>query len=263
MLGELRGLAAVAEGAARAAGAVIEAASGAVQVHHKGAVDLVTEVDLAAERAVCDALRAATPDLPILAEEGGGADGLSTRWIVDPLDGTTNFVHGFPCYGVSVALEIDGQVQVGCVYDAVNRRAYTATRGGGATCEGARLRVSETRSLAESLLVTGFPYDRREKAAYYVRFVQAFLERCQGIRRDGSAALDLCHIAAGRADGYWEFNLKAWDVAAGALLVEEAGGRVTDLALTPLSLAHPRVLASNGHIHEEMARIFPQLLSFP
>lgn len=261
MLGELSGLVRVAESSARAAGRVIQAAAGAVQVHHKGAVDLVTEVDLAAERALCEVLERELPGVPVLAEEGGGATEATTRWIVDPLDGTTNFVHGFPCYCVSVALEIDGRVDVGCVYDPIHDRAYTATRGGGAWCGGERLRVSQTETLDQSLLITGFPYDRRERAAFYLSFVEAFLERCQGIRRDGSAAMDLCHIAAGRADGYWELNLKAWDVAAGALLVEEAGGRVSDVAQTPLSLAHPRVLASNGRIHERMAIIITQLLS--
>lgn len=261
MLGELSGLLRVAERAARAAGGVIQAAARATDVRHKGAVDLVTEVDLAAEEALVTALAAETPGVPVLAEERGGASDASTRWIVDPLDGTTNFVHGFPCYCVSVALERDGAVIVGCVYDPLHDRAYTAFRGGGAWCGEERLRVSSTRTLDESLLLTGFPYDRRQRAAYYLRFVAAFLERSQGVRRDGSAALDLCHIAAGRADGYWEFNLQPWDVAAGALLVEEAGGVVSDVARIPLSLSRPRVLASNGHIHEEMAIIISELLS--
>ena len=261
MLGELSGLVRVAEDAARAAGRVIQAASGARDVVHKGVVDLVTEVDLAAEHALIAVLEREVAGVPILAEERGGATDASTRWIVDPLDGTTNFVHGFPCYCVSVALERDGELVVGCVYDPLRDHAFTATRGGGAWCGGTRLRVSQVRTLDESLILTGFPYDRRQRAAWYLRFVQAFLERSQGVRRDGSAALDLCHIAAGRAEGYWEFNLQPWDVAAGALLVEEAGGCVSDVARGPLSLKAPRVLASNGHIHEEMAIIISQLLS--
>lgn len=262
MLAELRELAQIAEAAARAAGAIIRD-RGPEQVHHKGAVDLVTEVDLAAEAAIRAHLSAATPGVPILAEEGGGAREAHTRWIVDPLDGTTNFVHGFPSYAVSIALELDGVLSAGCVFDAVNGRAYVAARGLGATCEGAPIRVSQTAVLDRGLLATGFAYDRRQRAAFYLRFVGAFLERSQGIRRAGSAAMDLCHVAAGRIDGYWEFGLSPWDVAAGALLVQEAGGRVTDVALGPLQLDAPRILATNGRIHDEMAAVITPLLSSP
>lgn len=252
----------VAEAAARAAGQIIRAATGGPRrVDHKGAVDLVTEVDLACEEAIRRLLHEATPGVPVLAEEGGGAWDATTRWIVDPLDGTTNFVHGFPSYGVSVALQQDGVVVAGCVYDPIHDAAYTAARGEGAFCDGAPLRVSATPRLTDALLITGFAYDRRERADFYLRFVKAFLQRSQGIRRAGSAAIDCCHIAAGRADGYWEFGLNAWDIAAGALLVEEAGGRVSDVALGPLDLTRPRILASNGHVHDEMAVILTDLLS--
>lgn len=260
MLPELSQAARVAERAARAAGAIIRDRR-ADQVRHKGAVDLVTEVDLAAEEAIRAILEQDTPGVPVLAEEGGGARDARTRWIVDPLDGTTNFVHGFPSYAVSIALELDGVLSAGCVLDAVHGEAYVAALGLGATCEGRPLRVSRATTLDESLLATGFAYDRRQRADFYLRFVKAFLERAQGLRRAGSAAMDLCHVAAGRLDGYWEFGLSPWDVAAGALLVQEAGGRVTDVALGPLTLGAPRILATNGCIQEEMASVIVPLLS--
>lgn len=262
MLRELGEGARVAEAAARAAGEIIRAHAPRA-VRHKGAVDLVTEVDLAAEQAIRALLAERSPGVPVLAEEGGGATTATTRWIVDPLDGTTNFVHGFPSYCVSVALELDGALEAGCIYDPVHDVAYVAARGRGAWLEDQRIHVSETDSLDQSLLITGFAYDRRQRADFYLRFVKVFLERSQGIRRAGSAAMDCCHIAAGRADGYWEFGLNAWDVAAGALLVTEAGGRVSDVALGPLDLNRPRILATNGRIHEEMASLITSLLSSP
>lgn len=251
----------VAERAARAAGRVISAAAGAQRVEHKGAVDLVTEVDLASEAAIRAVLEREAPGVPILAEEGGGAWAARTRWLVDPLDGTTNFVHGFPWYCVSVALELDGALAVGCIYDPVHDQAWTAAAGQGARRDGVPVRVSAVPTLDRALLATGFPYDRRQRAAYYTRFVTAFLERIQGVRRAGSAAMDLVLLAAGRVDGYWELNLKPWDVAAGVLLVQEAGGRVSAPTLAPLDLERPSVLASNGLIHEEMAQIMAPLLS--
>lgn len=247
---------------ARAGGACVRAALDAPrEVTHKGAVDLVTAVDLASEAAIRAACAAATPEIPVLAEEGGGAVGARTRWVVDPLDGTTNFVHGYPAFCVSVALEVDGVLHAGCVYDPLRDEAYLAQRGGGARCGGQALAVSSTPDVDRALLLTGFAYDRRERAAWYLAFVQAFLERSQGIRRAGSAALDLCAIAAGRADGYWEFNLQPWDVAAGALLVAEAGGVVTAPDGGPLALSRPHILATNGRVHAEMREILVGLLS--
>ena len=251
----------VAEAAARAGGAVVRAAlDGPAQVRNKGAVDLVTEVDLASEAAILRLLQDRMPGVPVLAEEGGGASTGATRWVVDPLDGTTNFVHGFPSFGVSVALQHEGQVVAGCVYDPVRDQAYSAGRGLGATCEGRPLRVSATHSLDRALLLTGFAYDRRERADFYLRFVKAFLEQSQGLRRAGSAAIDLCHVAAGRADGFWEFGLNVWDVAAGVLLVEEAGGQVTDMLGGPLDLDKPRLLATNGGVHGAMGAVLRPLL---
>lgn len=251
----------VAERAAREGGCVIAAAAGSHQVRHKGAVDLVTEVDLASEAAIRAALERDMPGVPVLAEEGGGAWNTGTRWLVDPLDGTTNFVHGFPWYCVSIALEVDGRLVAACIFDPVRGQSWTAGRGLGAFCDGEPVRVSTTSRLDQSLLATGFPYDRRQRARYYTSFVAAFMERAQGMRRAGSAAMDLVMLAAGRVDGYWELGLKPWDVAAGVLLVEEAGGRVSAPTLAPLDLERPQVLASNGKIHEEMAAIMAPLLS--
>jgi len=253
-------LLAAATEAAQAAGKIIREAK-TLHVQHKGTVDLVTQIDLAAEHAICEILTQRTPGIPILAEEGGGAATESTRWIVDPLDGTTNFVHNFPSYAVSIALQQDGELVVGCILDVVLDLTYTAKRGCGAFCEGEPIRVSTTNALQQSLLLTGFPYDRHERAAHYLSFVQAFMEQAQGIRRAGAAALDFTHIAAGKADGFWEFNLSPWDVAAGILLVEEAGGKVTDMNGSPLSLDKPRLLASNGIIHDQMRQILNTLIS--
>jgi myo-inositol-1(or 4)-monophosphatase len=251
----------VAVAAAKRAGAIIAEARGTMlEVTHKGAIDMVTQVDLAAEAAIRDELTTHTPDIPILAEEGGGAWSADTRWIVDPLDGTTNFVHGYPSYAVSIALQVDGVLQAGCVYDAVGGIAYTATRGGGAFCGDSPIRVSDTPVLDRALLVTGFPYDRRTEVDRYLPFVRAFLIASQGLRRAGAAAMDFVAIATGRLDGYWEFGLNPWDVAAGVLLVEEAGGQVTDMLGGPLDLERPRLLASNGKIHDEMTQTLTELL---
>lgn len=244
------------ERAARAAVDVIRRGAPR-EVRHKGALDLVTEVDLAAEEAVRALLERETPRIPVLGEEGAGPDAPlpATCWIVDPLDGTTNFVHGFPAYNASVALRLDGRVIAGCVHDAVRDRCCSAERGRGATCDGVPIAVSRRASLDQALLVTGFAYDRRERADFYLSFFRAFMIRCQGIRCAGSAALDLCWLAEGRVDGFWEFGLKPWDVAAGALLVEEAGGTATNLDGTALDLRGARIVASNGRIHPAMLAV--------
>jgi len=250
----------VAENAARAAGAIIRNRS-ATQVRHKAAaVDLVTEVDLACEDAIRGILSAADPGIPILGEEEGGAEGASSRWIVDPLDGTVNFVHGFPMYCVSIALQNEGELRLGVIYDPVRDRCYRAEQGRGADVDGEPLRVSETADLGQALVASGFPYDRRDNADVYLRFVKAFLERAQGFRRAGAAAMDLAMLAEGQLDGYWEFGLKPWDVAAGTLIVREAGGQVSDMAGGALTLDTPRILASNGRIHDAMGRVLVDLL---
>lgn len=245
--------------AARAGALVVRRHPGRA-VGFKGAVDLVTEVDVACEEAIRGALERATPGVPVLAEEGGGAWFGQTRWIVDPLDGTTNFVHGFPFYCVSIGLEDAGRVVAGVVYDLVHDRLFRASRGGGAWLEERRLAVSTCTDLDRALMASGFAYDRRERAALYLRFVQRMLERSQGFRRTGSAAMDLTLVALGQLDGFWEFNLKPWDVAAGWLLVEEAGGKVTDVGGGPLDLARPHVVATNGRIHDQVISAFADLL---
>jgi myo-inositol-1(or 4)-monophosphatase len=244
---ELGSLAAVAEEAARAAGALLRARP--TRVDHKGAIDLVTEIDLASEARVREVLTARTPGLPIQGEEQGGVT-TGTRWCVDPLDGTTNFVHGYPFYCVSIALVEGDAPAVGVIYDPVRDRLFRAHRGGGTTVDGQALRVSATRDIGQSLGVTGFPYDRRENASYYLAHVRAVLENTQGMRRSGSAAMDLATLASGCFDFFWEFRLKAWDTSAGAVLVREAGGTVTRLDGSPWTPDAPEILATNGHVHE-------------
>lgn len=234
-------------------------AHGPRQVDHKGAVDLVTEVDRACEEAVRDVLARHTPDIAVLGEEGGGAWEAATRWIVDPLDGTTNFVHGVPWFCVSIGLEVDGRREVGVIVDPVARRTFAARRGHGSTLDGTRIRVSEQDDLSAALVATGFAYDRREKAPIYLAYVQAMIERAQGIRRFGSAALDLAWVAAGRFDAYWEFNLHPWDVCAGLLLVEEAGGRISALDGGPPAFRRPAPVASNGHVHDAALEVLREV----
>jgi myo-inositol-1(or 4)-monophosphatase len=239
----------VALEAARAAAALL--VSPPSRVEHKGVVDLVTEVDRACEGAVREVLARHTPHIPVLGEEEGGS-GAATRWVIDPLDGTTNFVHGFPAYAVSVGLEVESVPVVGVVIDAARGVEYAAATGQGATANGERIQVSREPLLGRALLATGFPYDRRERAAHYLRGVQRALELSQGVRRAGAASLDLALVAAGRLDGYWEFTLSPWDVCAGIVLVREAGGVVTDLAGGTIDRHRPRPLASNGALHEAL-----------
>jgi myo-inositol-1(or 4)-monophosphatase len=258
----MNSLAEVAEGAALKAAQIIRTGAGAgLNIRHKGAIDLVTQIDLEAEAAIRKHLAAHTPEIPVLAEEGGGAWDAETRWIVDPLDGTTNFVHGYPSYAVSIGLQVEGRLEVGCVFDAVNGLAYTATRGGGAWCGDQRLSVSTCSAMEQALLVTGFPYDRRTNVDRYLRYVREFLVRSQGLRRAGAAAMDFVALATGRVDGYWEFGLNPWDIAAGVLLVEEAGGKVTEMDGGTLNLMRPQLLATNGVLHVEMSEILRGLLS--
>ena len=242
--------------AAQAGAAVIRAAWGKPpRVEHKGDVDLVTETDLAAEAAVLAVLRATFPGDVFVSEEDGrsGLEGASRWWWIDPLDGTTNFAHGFPHFAVSIASEDADGLRVGVVLEPITQRLFAAARGMGATLNGSPLRASKTPDLNAALLATGFPYDRRTNPDNNVHRVAHLIRRCQGIRRAGAAALDLAYVAAGWLDGYWEDRLKPWDLAAGALLVREAGGRASDFDLGPLSLQSGRCVASNGHFHEQLA----------
>jgi myo-inositol-1(or 4)-monophosphatase len=229
------------------------------RVSKKGAIDLVTDVDLRVEEMFRGLIAERFPDHAILAEERAGTElvppGARYRWIFDPIDGTTNFAHGLPIFCATVALEIDGRVELGAVYDPTRRELFTAERGGGAFLNGAPLRVSEADCLLDALLCTGFPYDVHETLDEVVGLFGRFVARARGVRRLGSAALDLCYVAAGRLDGFWEQRLHPWDVAAGVLLVEEAGGRVTDFAGGPFRLDGGEVVASNGRIHDEMVAV--------
>ena len=241
--------------AARRAGAYLrEHRHGVRRVDRKtSAINLVTEIDRGAEALIVGLLRDRFPDHGILAEEGGEIAGAGRhQWIVDPLDGTTNFVHGLPIYAVSIALVEERHPVLGIVYDPTLDECFVAERSGGAALDGRPLRVSATATVDESLLATGFPYNIRETADTNLAEYAAFARRCRVVRALGSAALSLAWVAAGRLDGYWELRLAAWDVAAGALLVEEAGGRVTGLAGDPLDLATPSVVASNRAIHAEI-----------
>jgi myo-inositol-1(or 4)-monophosphatase len=244
----------VALRAAHAAGRIHLKRLSRVNISRKSnSIDLVTEADRESEAEVIDVIHRAFPTHAILAEESGPSAHRSDHlWIVDPLDGTTNFAHGFPMFCVSIAYQRRGQTRLAVIYDALHRECFVAERGRGARLNGAPIRVTTTDSVSVALLATGFPYDRRERPRFYLTFWEAFMMRSQGVRRTGAAALDLAFVAAGRTDGFWEFGLKAWDVAAGALVVEEAGGKVSNMDGSPLDLGGGNIVASNGIVHREM-----------
>jgi myo-inositol-1(or 4)-monophosphatase len=242
---------------ARRAGAVLLEGYGRVHApERKGRIDLVTEFDRRSEQVVLGELARRFPDHAVLSEESGARAGASrVRWIVDPLDGTTNFAHNYPFFGVSIAAEVAGALAAGVVYDPVRDEMFAAAAGAGATLNGAAIRVSGAARVEDALLVTGFPYDVREDPERYLQPFRAFLLRAQGIRRDGSAALNLCYTAMGRFDGFWERGLSAWDAAAGVLIVREAGGRVTRFDGDPIDLDGREFLATNGGLHDEMMEV--------
>jgi myo-inositol-1(or 4)-monophosphatase len=252
----------VAVDAARAAGQLLHREHPRTrQVSFKGTVtNLVTEMDGRAEALVVDALLARFPDDGILGEEGSARPGRSgRRWVIDPLDGTTNYAHGLPIYSVGIGLERAGVVELGVVYDPSRDELFVAERGGGAWLNDRRLAVSPTAELDVSLLVTGFPYDIRTNPDNNLREYAAFSVRARAVRRLGSALLDLAYVAAGRFEGFWELHLSPWDVVAGSILVEEAGGRVTDLRGGPLDIDHPRLVASNGTIHDQILTVLKEI----
>jgi len=227
-----------------------------VRVEKKGAIDLVTEVDLEVERMFRAMVAERFPDHDVLAEElTGDVRGASHRWVFDPLDGTTNFAHGVPIFCASLALEIDGQAMVGAVYDPNRRELFTAEAGVGSWLNGQRLTVSLNATVLESMLVTGFPYNVHQKADEFLQVFGRLLKQARAIRRLGSAAIDICWVAAGRMDGFWEASLKPWDTRAAALILEEAGGRVTGMDGTPWDPDGGHILATNGLIHDEMLRV--------
>ena len=238
----------------REAGAVLRDYNrNGVTVKYKGEIDLITEADHASEALILSRIRSAYPDCAILSEESGAsANKSSAVWIADPLDGTTNFAHGLPIFSVTLALMVDEVIEVGATYDPIYDELYTAQRGQGAYLNGERLRVSVAPTLDKALLVTGFPYDRRTNPHNNIQQFTDFSLRAQGVLRLGSAALDLAAVAAGRLDGYWEFKINPWDIAAGVLLVTEAGGKVTAPDGSPLDLFARQIVASNGLIHAEM-----------
>jgi myo-inositol-1(or 4)-monophosphatase len=242
----------VAIDAARSAGEMLRAELGGERsIRHKGVIDIVTEMDHRSEALIVGRLRDAFPDHAILAEESGATRGDSEyRWHIDPLDGTINYAHGVPMYAVSVALERAGRVELGVAYDPNHDELFVAERGGGATCNGEPVRVSTQASLDQSLLVTGFSYDIRTTAQNNLAEYALLSLRSLGVRRFGSAVLDLCYVACGRLEAFWELTLGPWDMAAGGLIVLEAGGQVTDVGGGPWKLSGPGVLASNGLVHE-------------
>lgn len=247
---------------ARDAGAIlIDRLGRALQVSNKGDIDLVTEADLASEKLIIERIKSHYPRHAILAEESGPTAGVEAergtsewKWIIDPLDGTTNYAHGYPCFCVSIALERAGAIEVAVVYDPTRNEMFAAERGQGTNLNGRRVRVSTVDDLNSAMLCTGFPYNVRERPNFAREFAN-FTMAAQAVRRDGSAAIGLAYVACGRFDGFWEDGLKAWDVAAGVLLIEEAGGRVSDFNGGPLDIFTPKVLVSNGRIHNSMMRV--------
>jgi myo-inositol-1(or 4)-monophosphatase len=234
-----------------------------IQIDKKGTIDLVTEVDVEVERMFREMIAARFPDHQILAEEMGGSatPPPGPCWVFDPIDGTTNYAHGLPIFCASLALEIDGVAEIGAVYDPNRRELFTAARAGGAFLNGKPLRVSSAEKLVDALLVTGFPYDVHARVDEIVGLFGRFVGEARAVRRLGSAAIDLCWVAAGRMDGFWESDLKPWDMAGGALIVAEAGGRVTTMDGAPFTSRVGEVLASNGRLHAAMLDVIAGFLS--
>ncbi len=257
---------------ARAAGAILLEGYGRVHSpEKKGRIDLVTEFDRRSEALLLSRIRERFPEHAILAEESGVHAGTSprahraggagaaaqapVRWICDPLDGTTNFAHNYPFFCVSVGVEVAGAMAAGAVYDPVREELFAAVVGSGATLNGRRIRVSAITQVEDALLVTGFPYDVREHPERHLPLFQDFLLRAQGVRRDGSAALNLCYVAMGRFDGMWEGNLSPWDIAAGSLIIREAGGVITGYAGEALRLDGRRIVTANAGLHARMVEV--------
>jgi myo-inositol-1(or 4)-monophosphatase len=246
--------------AARKAGKILrDNIQGERNISYKGDINLVTEMDTRSERAIVDTLRSAFPGHGIIAEEETDIRNDSGfTWIIDPLDGTTNYAHGYPCFSISIALEQEGSVILGVVYDPMRDELFSAAKGTGAYLNGNRISVSGADTLIRCLLATGFPYDRKVSEKNNLDYFHDLLMASQEVRRDGSAALDLCYVASGRFDGFWELKLKPWDVAAGSLIVTEAGGSISDLSGNTFNLHAEEILATNGKIHRKMVEIMEQ-----
>jgi myo-inositol-1(or 4)-monophosphatase len=225
-----------------------------LDVQSKQRNEFVTEIDRAAEQEIIGFIRGYHPDHAFLGEESGASGQGDLIWVIDPLDGTTNFLHGFPQFAVSLALKLRGRTEVGVVYDPLRQELFTATRGGGAQLDGKRLRVSDRRELEESLIGTGFPYREHQRLDSYLQMFRAVTLKTQGIRRPGAASLDLAYVAAARLDGFWELGLKEWDMAAGCLMISEAGGMVTDLYGGARFVEMGDVCAGNPRVHAALLR---------
>ena len=241
---------------AREAGQILlEKLGRKISITKKGDINLVTEADFASEKHIIERIKSHYPKHSILAEESGASDIENEwKWIIDPLDGTTNYAHGYPCWCVTIAAEHRGEIVLGVTFDPTRDELFAAEKGGGATLNGRRIRVSETEKLSEALLVTGFPYNAKDRADFARHFTE-FVHKARGIRRDGSAAIDMAYVACGRFDGFWEEGLNPWDVAAGVLLIEEAGGRVSYYDDSPFSIYAPPICADNNLIHAEMLEV--------
>lgn len=226
-----------------------------LQVQSKAHNNFVTQVDIAAERAIIESISERYPDHAFLAEESGQHGDGDYVWIIDPLDGTTNFIHGFPVFAVSIALRIKGKLQVGVVYDPNRQEIFTAMRGQGAQVDGRRIRVSGRRGLDGALIGTGFPYDCEEDMAHYLKMLESVLKNTAGIRRPGAAAIDLAYVAAGRLDGFWEFGLHEWDLAAGSLIIREAGGLISELNGHGDYMQSGNVVAGSPKIHDALKKL--------
>jgi myo-inositol-1(or 4)-monophosphatase len=251
-----RHLAVATEAVLRAGRIQRERYASGVKVEYKGDIDLVTEVDHACELAVLEVIRSRYPDHDIVTEETDLArSGSRHVWFIDPLDGTTNYAHNYPAFCCSVALAVDGEIVAGAVFDPLRDELFTGEKGAGSHVNGKRLAVSSADVLIRSLLITGFPYDLHEKLEERLRVFNRIMGRARAVRRDGSAALDLCWVAAARADGFWEEILKPWDMHAGRLIITEAGGRATRLDGTPLGLGPDGLIATNGLIHDELVAL--------
>jgi myo-inositol-1(or 4)-monophosphatase len=251
----------VAVAAAREAGHLQRVRFGkGTQVEYKGEINPVTEVDKLSEKAIVRILLKSFPDHDVLTEETPFAGkGSPFKWIVDPLDGTTNYIREYPSFAVSIGLEVEGAMQVGVAYQPLLDELFCAEKGKGATLNGKKIHVSKVDLLDRSFLCTGFPYVIREDPDLCLSYFREFIIRSFALRRPGSAVVDLCYLAAGRFDGFWEMKLQAWDVGAGSLIVTEAGGKVTDFQGHPFSIYSGEILASNGVIHDEMLQVMEKI----
>jgi myo-inositol-1(or 4)-monophosphatase len=251
----------VAVGAAREAGRIQRARFGkGTRVEYKGETNPVTEVDKLSEKVIVRILLESFPDHDVLTEETPFAGkGSPFKWIVDPLDGTTNYIREYPSFAVSIGLEVEGSIRVGVAYQPLLDELFCAVKGKGATLNGKRIHVSKVDLLDRSFLCTGFPYIIRENPDLYLSYFREFISRSFALRRPGSAVIDLCYLAAGRFDGFWEMKLQAWDVAAGSLIVTEAGGTVTDFQGHPFTIYSDEILASNGVLHGEMLQVMKEI----